>query len=241
MLSLPKEARVLELFRPVFSAPTYQRFLVLCVGAIVTMGRRSVSRVLWSVRCLTHGHPSSYHRFFSHARWSLWPAAKVLAAMVLALVPEDRPVVAILDDTVDQHRGDHVFGKGCHRDAVRSSWTHTVFKFGHKWVVLAVSVKLPLCTRAWALPVLAALYAAPPKGPKPPKGRKLSKKQALSPELRKRESGVLPPRHKTPALLGRQMIATLMHWFPGRRFLLLGDWALPATTWPGSATATAGA
>ena len=52
MLSLPREARVLEQFRPAFTAPTYQRFVVLCVGAIVTMGRRSVSRILWSVRCL---------------------------------------------------------------------------------------------------------------------------------------------------------------------------------------------
>jgi hypothetical protein len=237
MLSLPREAQVLELFRPAFSAPTYQRFLVLCVGAIVTMGRRSVSRILWSVRCLIRGHPSSYHRFFCAARWSLWPLARVLAAMVIALVPADRPVVAILDDTVDQHRGDRVFGKGCHRDAVRSSWTHTVFKFGHKWVVLAVSVKLPLCTRAWALPVLAALYAAPPKSAKngpaqtdgkaggKGKGKKgAGRKQRLLPELRTREAGLLPPRHKTPALLGRQMLATLMHWFPDRKFILLGDW-----------------
>jgi hypothetical protein len=129
------------------------------------MGRRSVSRILWSVRCLLRGHPSSYHRFFSHARWPLWPLAKVLAALVLELVPEDQPVLVLADDTVDQHRGDHVYGKGCHRDAVRSSWTRTVFKFGHKWVTLAISVRLP-------------------------------------------------PRHKTPALLARQMIAVLMHSLP---------------------------
>lgn len=168
LLSLPREAHVLERFAPAFSAPTYPRFLVLALGAILTMGRRSVSRILWSVRCLSSGHPSSYHRLFSAACWSLWPLAKVLAAMVVELVPEGQPVVVIADDTVDQHRGDHVFAKGCHRDAVRSSWGHTVFKFGHKWVVLAVSVQLPLCKRAWALPVLAALYVAPPKeGPKP--------------------------------------------------------------------------
>ena len=245
MLSLPREAQFLEQFRPAFSRPTYQRFLVLCVGAIVTMGRRSVSRILWSVRCLMHGHPSSYHRFFSHARWSLWPLARVLAAMVMELVPKDQTVVVIADDTVDQHRGDHVFGKGCHRDAVRSSWTRTVFKFGHKWVVLAVRVQLPLCTRAWALPVLAALYVPPPKEQSKTaeqaephkensakakaknKGDKKTggKKQRLTPELRKRdEAGVLPPRHKTAALLARQMTATLMHWFPDRRFILLGDW-----------------
>jgi hypothetical protein len=238
MLSLPREARVLEQFRPAFTAPTFDRFMILALGAIVTMGRRSVSRILWSVRLLISGHPSSYHRFFCAACWSLWPLAKVLAAMVIELAGKDQPVVAILDDTVDQHRGDHVFAKACHRDAVRSSWGHTVFKFGHKWVVLAVSVRLPLCKRNWALPVLAALYVARPKeadqGAKPaepaandPGARKQkpARKQKLSSELRKRdESGKLPPRHKTAALLGRQMIATLMQWFPERRFILLGDW-----------------
>jgi hypothetical protein len=45
-------------------------------------------------------------------------------------------------------------------------------------------------------------------------------------ELRKRDpqTGELPARHKTPAILMRQMLATLMHWFPERRFILVGDW-----------------
>jgi hypothetical protein len=30
-------------------------------------------------------------------------------------------------------------------------------------------------------------------------------------------------KHKTPIILARQMIATLMHWFPDRRFILVGD------------------
>lgn len=103
---LPREVQVLERFRPAFTAPTYERFLVLCVGAIITMGRRSVSRILWSAACLMDGHASGYHRFFSAARWSTWALARVLAAAVMELVPPDRPVVVIADDTVDQHRGD---------------------------------------------------------------------------------------------------------------------------------------
>jgi hypothetical protein len=248
MLSLPREARVLEQFRPAFAAPTYQRLLVLCVGAIVTMGRRTVSHILWSVRCLMRGHPSSYHRFFSQARWSLWPLAKVLAAMVVERIPPDQPVVVAGDDTVDGHQGDKVFGKGCHRDAVRSSHTRTVFKFGHKWVTLAINVKLPLCTRAWALPVLMALSMTLSKASEAKaadsagasnskgdgkandtnKGRKQTKGGKTprpSLKLRKRDAaGVLEKRHKTPALLARQMLAVLMHWFPDRQFIFLGDW-----------------
>lgn len=242
-LSLPPEAEVLGRLRPAFTAPTYERMLVLCIGAIVAMGRRTVSRVLWSVRCLVRGHPSSYHRFFSHARWPMLPLAKVLAAAALELVPEGEAVEVVCDDTVDGCDGDHAYGKGCHRDAVRSSRSRTVFKFGHKWATLAVRVPLPLCRRRWALPVLSALCLPRPgdkKDQEPEeaeeaeeaeeveeaegRGKKKGKKQRLTPELRKRDaSGVLPPRHKTPALLARQMLAVLMHWFPDRRFVFLGD------------------
>lgn len=198
---LPQEAALLQRMSETFTKPTGLRFLFLSVAAIITMGRRTVSHLLWSASCISQGHPSSYHRFFSKARWSLWPLSRVLAAAVLEWVPMNQPVVLDADDTVAQHRGKHVFGKGCHRDAVRSSWSHTVFKWGLKWVVLAVNVKLPLCNRTWALPVMAALYTEPPKDPKP--GAR---------------------RHKTQPLLARQMVAILMRWFPDRKFILLGDW-----------------
>ena len=42
------------------------------------------------------------------------------------------------DDTVDEHRGKKVYGKGCHRDAVRSPHSFTAYRWGHKWVVLAI-------------------------------------------------------------------------------------------------------
>ena len=81
--TLPKEARLLEAFSSAFTRPTFPRFILLTLGAIVCMGRRSVSRILWTVRTCTQGHPSSYHRFFSHARFSLWPLGRMLAAAVL--------------------------------------------------------------------------------------------------------------------------------------------------------------
>src|SRR5947209_7936496 len=73
------------------------------------------------------------------------------------LVPAGRVLLAG-DDTVDGHKGAQVFGKGCHRDPVRSTHSLTVFRWGHKWVVLAVLVRFPFTRRLWALPVLVALY-----------------------------------------------------------------------------------
>lgn len=245
MIDLPKELALLQPLLVAFSQKTQARFVVLTLGAIVAMGRRTVSRILWAVSSLSNGHACSYHRFFSAARWSLWTLARVLAAMVLELSDPDEPVVLIVDDTVVGHRGRKVFGKGWHRDAINSSRGHLSKKLGHKWVVMAVNVMLPRCKRSWALPILTALYLVPPKLPETgegqvrrqagrrnarmkPKGGKdpAGQKQSRSklPVLRKRNgAGVLEPRYKSPCLLARQMLAVMMHWFPDRQFILLGD------------------
>jgi hypothetical protein len=199
---LPEAAEpLLSRFCIAFTPRTFQRFLLLFVGSVLALGRHTVAGALWAARTLAAGagHFTDYHRVFSRARWSLWPLAKVLAAMVLELVPPEEPVVCPVDDTTPQHKGKHVYGKGRHRDNCRSTRSHTVWVFGHKWVVLAVNVTFAFASRPWALPVLAALYR--PK------------------ELNEKEGR----RHKTSIDLARQLVAVLVHWFPRRTFVLLGD------------------
>lgn len=149
---------VLAMFRPAFSTPTYHRFLVLALAAVLTTGRRRVTNVLRTAREKAPGHMSSYHRVFSHRRWSTWALARLLLTFLLEHVISPGPVLLAGDDTVTEHPGPRVFGKGRHRDAVRSTHSYTVYRWGHKWVVLSVLVKFPFTTRPWALPVLAALY-----------------------------------------------------------------------------------
>jgi hypothetical protein len=103
------------------------------------------------------------------------------------------------DDTVAEHPGPKVYGKGCHRDPVRSTHSFTAFRWGHKWVVLALLVRLPFATRRWALPLLMALY---------------------QPEEENRRQG---RRHKTPPQLLRQLLLVLLRWFPERRFVCTAD------------------
>ncbi len=182
-----------------FSEPTFRRMLCLCIGCILTTGRRTVTSMVWTMRSVTQGHFSNYHRVFSRAAWSLWPLGKILAQAIVKYVPPDQPVVVGIDDTTAQHRGKQVYGKGCHHDAVRSAHRHVVFKWGHKWVVLAIAVKFPFASRPWALPALVALYR--PK------------------ELNRAEGR----RHKTCPCLARQLMAVLIHWFPDRKFIFLGD------------------
>jgi hypothetical protein len=200
--ALPKPARSLfDTLASCFSRPTFLRFVVLGLATILTVGCRTVCNLLRTLGALAPGHPSSYHRVFSKRRWSCWRLAHGLARWVFDhLVPKGCILLAG-DDTVDEHPGEKVFGKGCHRDPVRSSHSYTAYRWGHKWVVLSVLVRFPFTHRLWALPVLVALYRSPADDKKA--GR----------------------RHKTPTQLLRQLCCVLLRWFRQRRFILAADGA----------------
>ncbi len=200
MSILPDHALPLLLsFAPVFSQPTSQRFLLLLGSAIITRGPRTVSNLLRTVGTLATGHSSSYRRVFSKSRWSLLRLACALIRQVFTLLPEDLPVVLVGDDTVFGHPGPHVYGKARHRDPVRSSHAFTAWRYGHKWVVLAVLIRFPFANRPWALPVLVALY------------------QSEENDRRQRR------RHRTPAQHMIRLLRLMLRWFPDRRFVLVGD------------------
>jgi hypothetical protein len=233
MLLIPSFAHpLLDQFAPVFWQPTYQRFLVLLVAAVLTTGRRTVSNLLRTLPGLAPGDPSSYHRVLSRRRWSALRLARVLATFILDHLVADGPIYLAGDDTVDEHRGARVHGKGCHRDPVRSTHSFTAYRWGHKWVVLTILVPFSFATRPWALPVLVALYRGAEKGKDKGKGKSKSKskrkkvKDKAKAKRRARGEAQAPTatrRHKTPSELMRQLLAVLIHWFPDRQFVVAGD------------------
>ena len=182
-----------------FGETVFPKFVTLLLGALLTTGRRTVSHVLHVVGDLADADPSSYHRVLSMRRWSMWCLARPLATCLLdTLVP--RGVIDLAgDETVTEHPGRKVFGKGRHRDAKRSSHSFVAHLWGHKWVVLAILVKLPGIRRPWALPVLVALYRNP------------------------KDNQAAGRRHKTPSDLMRQLLRVLLRWFPTRKFVFAGD------------------
>ena len=200
MFRMPKAAEpLISAFSIAFTRPTFKRAVVLMLGAILSLRHRTVAGMLRAVGPLAQGHWSDFHRVLCRRVWSMWPLAKVLAHLVVELIPPDQPVVCAVDDTNPQHKGKRVYGKGRHHDACRSTHSHIVWVWGHKWVVLAIHVQFPFARRPWALPVLCALYR--PEGLNVSEGR----------------------RHKTPIDLARQLMAALIHWFPERKFILVGD------------------
>lgn len=197
---LPPEAHPLvQVLALHFISPTYQRFAALLVGAILTTGRRTVANLLRTLRQLAPGHPTDYRRVLSRAPWSGVGLGCALARFLLDHLVPPGPVALVGDDTVDGHPGRTVYGKARHRDAVRSSHSYTAWRYGHKWVVLAVLVKLPGTARRWALPVLIDLYR--------------------SPELDRAEGRP----HKTPAQLMCRLLRLLLIRFPARTFVFSGD------------------
>jgi DDE superfamily endonuclease len=195
---------LLDSFAPVFTQPTYHRFLVLMGAALLTTGRRTVANLLRTAGSLAPGNASSYRRAFSGAHWSMIQLACALARLLVTLLPGDAPIVLAGDDTVVAHPGPHVYGKARHRDPVRSSHAYTAWRYGHKWVVLAMLVRFPFATRPWALPVLVALY------------------QSEEADRDQRH------RHRTPAQHMTRLLAVMLRWFPDRRFVFVGDSAYGA-------------
>jgi DDE superfamily endonuclease len=190
---------VLALFAPACNPPTFLRLQLLAVAAILTTGRRTVCNLLRTLGHLAHGAPSSYHRVLSEARWSGLRLAALLTRWLLRRFWPTGTVALVGDDTVTEHPGRKVYGKARHRDAVRSSHGYAAWRWGHKWVVLAVLVRFPFAQRPWALPVLVALYRSKQDNHK--RGRP----------------------HKTPAQVMQVLRRLLRRWFPDRSFRCAGD------------------
>ena len=200
MASVPKALQVVFVaWSTVFSESVFPKFMTLLQGAVLTTGCRTVSRILRLVGSLADAHPSSYHRILSHRRWSMWPMARALAGYIILAFYHKGWIRLVGDETVTEHPGKKVFGKGRHRDAKRSTHSYIAHLWGHKWVVLAILVDLPGTNRPWALPVLVALYRD------------------------KKANEALGRRHKTPADLMRQLLCVMLRWFPMRKFVFSGD------------------
>src|SRR5262245_40600260 len=186
---LPGPARALcDTLGRAFHKATALRFILLLAAAVLSVGRHTVANLLRTLGPLVPGDPSSYRRFFSRRRWSSWRLARLLTGWVVTHLLPEGPIRLAGDDTVDEHRGKKVYGKGRHRDPVRSTHTYTAFRWGHKWLVVAVLVPFPFTRRRWALPVLVALY-------RPEAENKRHKR-----------------RHKTPPELLRQLLRVLLRW-----------------------------
>ncbi len=209
----PSFVALLQQFAPVFTAPTFQTFLQIVTGWLLSHRQRFITDILFAGGNLRNGHWSRFHRFFSHAAWDLDTLSMILAKRLVALLTPGATLLWAVDDTLCRKRGLTLFGAGMHHDPLISSRAKPLVSWGHDWVVLCLIVAHPFWapSKVFALPVAMRLYR---NRQGLTKGKK-SKPKTAQPKA--------DPTHRTRPELARELIALVAGWFPNDRLLVTGD------------------
>src|ERR1700693_1699856 len=116
----PILATWLSVFRPCFTAPVWNRILVLVAGAVLAPGKRTVTQVLRVMGLANEPGFRRYHEVMSLAPWdSRAMARRLLLYIIERLLPNGEVVVGI-DDTIERRWGATIKARGIYRDPVRS-------------------------------------------------------------------------------------------------------------------------
>ena len=202
---------VFDPLAPAFTRPTYRRFVLLALAAILTVGGRTIANLLRCLGALAPGHSSSYHRVFSHRRWSSWTLARRYIAAVLARFAPRRP----RRTGRRRHRRRASRGQGLRQGL--PSRPGPLHPLVHR-LPLGAQVGRP--GRCWSASPSAA-----------GDGRCRCWWPCIGP--RRRRPMAPKRRHKTPAELLRQMLRVLIALVPGPDVRLLAPTAItPPTSWP---------
>jgi hypothetical protein len=205
---------LLSVFRCVFTAPSFQTFLCLTAGWVLSHRRRFVTELIWSSGSTQWGHHSCYHRFFSHASWCLDNLCCVLARMLVAVFAPTGLIELAVDDTLCRKRGLTVYGTGMHHDPLISSRAKPLTSWGHDWVVVTLILRRPFWapTKVWSLGIAFRLY-------RNRQGLTKGKKKAAG----KKKQPKRDPNHRTRPELAVELISLVASWFPERKLIISGD------------------
>jgi len=196
----PVLGRLLAVFAPAFTAPTFAHALTLIYGTILAPGRRTVTAALRASGLNDEGHFTTDHRVLNRAVWSPLALSQILLGLIVAaFVGADAPLLLVIDDTLERRYGRRVAYKARYHDPVRSASGHVVTTSGVRWLCVCALVRVPWCRRPWALPFLTVPCPTP----------------AVSARLGKRQRTV-PARAAT-------LIRLIRRWQPDRPLVLVGD------------------
>ena len=209
---------LLQIFRDVFTAPTFATFVTIATGWCLSPRHRYITEMIQAANAVHRGHHSRYHRFFSGAAWAVGDLFDALAIVAVQDFYPEGIIVLGADDTLCRKRGLTIFGTGMHHDPLLSSKSRTWVSWGHDWVILALIIPNPPWspTKLWALPVGLRLYRnhqGLTKGKTKDKGKGKGAK-------RKRP---VDPDHRTRPELAVELIEHFAKLFPERRIVVSGD------------------
>jgi len=200
VLDVPIVASFRELlycFLGCFTAPSFDTFYTLMCGWVLQLSRHTVTGTVRAAGAVGFKHISSFHRFFSRARWCGDELGLVVMRLVAPHVPPNEPLVVAVDDTLGRHTGKRIAAASMHRDPLLSTAAKPRFHWGHLWVVLGITLRA--FDKTWCLPVLVRLY----------RSKKLCQRSGRP--------------YCTQTELALERIELLAERFPERRIHVVGD------------------
>jgi hypothetical protein len=211
----PSFVLLLQDFLPVFTSPTFQTFVQVVTGWLLSHRHRYITEVIFAGGNVGKGHWCRFHRFFSHAAWSLDGLSVCLAKLVVRVFAIGGTLQWAVDDTLCRKRGLTVYGAGMHHDPLISSRAKPLVSWGHDWVVLCLLIVNPFWapTKVFALPIALRLY-------RNRQGLTKGKKKKTKTTTRRAKPD---PNHRTRPQLAVELISLVAAWFPNDDILVTGD------------------
>src|SRR6266567_3812527 len=94
---------VLTVFRPLFTAPTWRKLMILLTGTPLTRGQRTVAAALRATGNEMAGNWSLFHQVLNRARWApLAVSRQRLLLIVETFVPAGACVDLVIDETLER-------------------------------------------------------------------------------------------------------------------------------------------
>ena len=209
---------LLQNFAPVFTAPTYQTFVVIVTGWIISQRHRYVTEVIFSSGRVGDGHWSRFHRFFSHAAWDI----DTFSIPGQVGRHDSRPGRHLLlgrrRHPLSQTRADPLRRRNALRPPHLQS-CQIPGQLGTRLGRADPDRRLPPLgtVQVFALPIAMRLYRnrqGLTKGKKNPKGKKGQQKPAKPKH---------DPNHRTRPELALELIIMVAQWFPNEEIIVSGD------------------
>ena len=198
--------QVLSVFAHSTTAPTFNRMLVLICGAILSPAQRTIGSCLRAMGLEYASDFGAYHRVLNRARWSPLCMSRILLGLILkAFVPRDRPLVLLIDDTLERRSGKRITYKSRFRDAVLSMPDQIAYAVGIRWLCVCALVEVPWCRRPWALPFLVV------------------------PVLSEKRCQKLGRPYRSLTEWAERLIGRVRRWCPDKEIVVAGDGAFACT------------
>jgi hypothetical protein len=84
---------VLFPFASLFSTSVWRNASILAIGAILCIGKRTVTSALKVMGLKDEEHFTNYHRVLNRAKWDALNGAKILLGLIFGLIPFGSPLI----------------------------------------------------------------------------------------------------------------------------------------------------